>query len=51
MATRVIAESADFVALAPYAPRFPFETWLCRSATGRDSRTRRPASSRALRGC
>ena len=26
--TRVIAESADFVALAPYAPRFPFETWL-----------------------
>src|SRR6202022_1966393 len=25
---RVIAESADFVALAPYAPRFPFETWL-----------------------
>jgi UDPglucose--hexose-1-phosphate uridylyltransferase len=26
--TRMIAESADFVALAPYAPRFPFETWL-----------------------
>ena len=26
--TRVIAESADFMALAPYAPRFPFETWL-----------------------
>ena len=26
--TRVIAESADFVAMAPYAPRFPFETWL-----------------------
>ena len=26
--TRVISESADFVALAPYAPRFPFETWL-----------------------
>ena len=26
--SRVIAESADFVALAPYAPRFPFETWL-----------------------
>jgi UDPglucose--hexose-1-phosphate uridylyltransferase len=25
---RVIAESADFVAIAPYAPRFPFETWL-----------------------
>jgi UDPglucose--hexose-1-phosphate uridylyltransferase len=26
--TRVIEESADFVAIAPYAPRFPFETWL-----------------------
>jgi UDPglucose--hexose-1-phosphate uridylyltransferase len=26
--TRVIADSADFVAIAPYAPRFPFETWL-----------------------
>ena len=25
---RVIAESADMVALAPYAPRFPFETWI-----------------------
>jgi UDPglucose--hexose-1-phosphate uridylyltransferase len=25
---RVIADSADFVAIAPYAPRFPFETWL-----------------------
>jgi len=25
---RVISESADFVAIAPYAPRFPFETWL-----------------------
>ena len=26
--TRMIGESADFVAIAPYAPRFPFETWL-----------------------
>jgi UDPglucose--hexose-1-phosphate uridylyltransferase len=26
--TRVILESADVVALAPYAPRFPFETWV-----------------------
>jgi UDPglucose--hexose-1-phosphate uridylyltransferase len=26
--TRVISENADFVALSPYAPRFPFETWL-----------------------
>jgi UDPglucose--hexose-1-phosphate uridylyltransferase len=26
--SRVIADSADFVALAPYAPRFPFEMWL-----------------------
>jgi UDPglucose--hexose-1-phosphate uridylyltransferase len=25
---RVVAENADFVAVAPYAPRFPFETWL-----------------------
>jgi UDPglucose--hexose-1-phosphate uridylyltransferase len=27
-ARRVIVENADIVALAPYAPRFPFETWL-----------------------
>ena len=26
--SRVISENADFVALAPYAPRFPFETWI-----------------------
>jgi UDPglucose--hexose-1-phosphate uridylyltransferase len=25
---RVIAESPEMVALAPYAPRFPFETWI-----------------------
>jgi len=25
---RVIAENADMVAMAPYAPRFPFETWI-----------------------
>ena len=25
---RVIAENADVIAIAPYAPRFPFETWL-----------------------
>ena len=25
---RVIDENPDFVAIAPYAPRFPFETWL-----------------------
>jgi UDPglucose--hexose-1-phosphate uridylyltransferase len=25
---RVIVENADFVAVSPYAPRFPFETWL-----------------------
>ena len=28
MGTRVVAENADFVTLAPYAPRFPFETWI-----------------------
>jgi UDPglucose--hexose-1-phosphate uridylyltransferase len=27
-AQRLIAENADVVAIAPYAPRFPFETWL-----------------------
>src|SRR5438477_13173236 len=27
-ASRVILENADLVALSPYAPRFPFETWL-----------------------
>src|SRR5919108_1552030 len=26
--TRVISENADFVAVSPYAPRFPFETWV-----------------------
>jgi UDPglucose--hexose-1-phosphate uridylyltransferase len=25
---RIIHENADIVAIAPYAPRFPFETWL-----------------------
>jgi UDPglucose--hexose-1-phosphate uridylyltransferase len=25
---RIILENADIVALSPYAPRFPFETWL-----------------------
>jgi UDPglucose--hexose-1-phosphate uridylyltransferase len=25
---RLIAENADMVATAPYAPRFPFETWI-----------------------
>ena len=25
---RLIAENADMVAVAPYAPRFPFETWM-----------------------
>ncbi|MGH9773689.1 MAG: galactose-1-phosphate uridylyltransferase [Candidatus Acidiferrales bacterium] len=25
---RVILENGDFIALAPYAPRFPFETWI-----------------------
>ena len=25
---RVISANPDFVALSPYAPRFPFETWL-----------------------
>lgn len=25
---RVVAENEDFVTLSPYAPRFPFETWI-----------------------
>jgi UDPglucose--hexose-1-phosphate uridylyltransferase len=25
---RLIAENADMIALAPFAPRFPFETWI-----------------------
>ena len=25
---RVIAENADFMAVSPFAPRFPFETWI-----------------------
>ena len=25
---RVVQENADIIALSPYAPRFPFETWL-----------------------
>ena len=25
---RLVAENADMIALAPYAPRFPFETWI-----------------------
>lgn len=25
---RVVAENEDFLTLAPYAPRFPFETWI-----------------------
>ena len=26
--TRIVLETPLFVALAPYAPRFPFETWI-----------------------
>lgn len=26
--TRIVAQSADFVALCPYASRFPYETWV-----------------------
>src|SRR5213076_3322865 len=31
---RVIQESADVIALSPYAPRFPFETWLLARSHG-----------------
>ena len=30
-----IVENADFVAMSPYAPRFPFETWLLPQAARR----------------
>lgn len=25
---RVVAENADYISIAPFAPRFPFETWI-----------------------
>jgi UDPglucose--hexose-1-phosphate uridylyltransferase len=25
---RVVSENSEFVTMAPYAPRFPFETWI-----------------------
>jgi UDPglucose--hexose-1-phosphate uridylyltransferase len=31
---RVVHENADIIALSPYAPRFPFETWLLPHAHG-----------------
>ena len=31
---RIVVENADVVALAPYAPRFPFETWVLPKAHG-----------------
>ena len=31
---RIIHENAEIVALAPYAPRFPFETWLLPKSHG-----------------
>ena len=49
---RVIHENADIVALAPYAPRFPFETWLLPRQPRRAVRGRAAAAStRAWRGC
>ena len=31
---RIIYENAEIIAIAPYAPRFPFETWLLPRAHG-----------------
>ncbi|MFH1368832.1 MAG: galactose-1-phosphate uridylyltransferase [Elusimicrobiota bacterium] len=28
LSTRIVAENSDFVAICPFAPRFPFEVWL-----------------------
>ena len=47
--TRVVAENEDFLTLAPYAPRFPFETWILPKPTSRPSRTRRRTCSKISR--
>ena len=36
--SRLVLEEDGFVAVAPFAPRFPYETWSCRPPTGRASR-------------
>ena len=46
---RVIAENADFIALAPYAPRFPFETWLLPKRHDLGLRGRRASRAREPR--
>jgi UDPglucose--hexose-1-phosphate uridylyltransferase len=32
--SRLISENPDFIAVAPFAPRFPFETWIIPKAHG-----------------
>ena len=54
---RIILESDGFVALAPFAPRFPFETWILPSAHRvelrghRSRRAVRPRPSSWARSC
>ena len=43
---RVVAENDDFLTIAPYAPRFPFETWILPKQQSRRLRTRRHTCSR-----
>ena len=48
----VIQENADMIAIAPYAPRFAFETWLLPQAARRAVRGGAAGTStRAWRGC
>jgi UDPglucose--hexose-1-phosphate uridylyltransferase len=36
--SRVVAENENFLTIAPYAPRFPFETWILPKRMSRPSR-------------
>jgi UDPglucose--hexose-1-phosphate uridylyltransferase len=45
---RIILESDGFVALAPFAPRFPFETWILPSAHRSGFEETEPAELRPL---
>ncbi len=47
--TRIVAENEDFITLAPYAPRFPFETWILPKSMSRHLRIRRHTCSRIWR--
>ena len=48
---RVISENSDFVALSPYAPRFPFETWLLPKRHGSNFEDAPRHEYESWRGC